>query len=63
MSRTTSTNNENALEDVRQITRDMDDFRLLTSILKAFTLVSMYYNIRTRPHRCIDTLRPPVREL
>ena len=33
MSRTTSTNNENALEDVRQITRDMEGFSLLTSIL------------------------------
>lgn len=33
MSRTTLTNNENALEGVRQITRDMDGFYLLTSIL------------------------------
>ena len=33
MSRTTSTNNENALEGVKQITRDMDGFCLLTSIL------------------------------
>ena len=33
MSRTTSTNNENALKDVRQITDDMDELRLLKSIL------------------------------
>ena len=33
MSRTTLTNNENALKDVSQITDDMDELRLLKSIL------------------------------